>query len=166
MWRREKLESRRGRRDGAEKGVQKSKKKRQWVKKGAIRREESGGGRSSWSPTLLPLSPPHSLPLSLSLFLGKKKRTNATTNLHALLWRPLVFVHICGPADTVGPGWWSLVRRWGFRRQQTVEEEKDRQERWRRRRREKKKTLASPVWSLSCCGKRRKKVRQATPEKL
>lgn len=119
-------------------GCKNLKKKRQRVKKGAIRREESGGGRSSWSPTLLPLSPPHSLPLSLSLFLGKK-RTNATTNLHALLWRPLVFVHICGPADTVGPGWWSLVRRWGFRRQQTVEEEKDRQERWRRRRRRKEK---------------------------
>lgn len=26
----------------------------------------------------------------------------------------VVFVHICGPADTVGAGWWCLVRRWVF----------------------------------------------------
>lgn len=87
--RREKLKSRRGRRDEAEKGVQK------FLKKEAVSKEGSnpkGGVRrgkeqleSHTSPSLSP-----SLPSSLS-FPRKKKRTNVTTNLHALLRRPRCF---------------------------------------------------------------------------
>lgn len=82
------------------KGVHKIFKKggRQRVKEGAIRREESSEGRSSWSPTLRLLS--------LSLLL-EKKRTKCNNNSPcASTALMLLFAHICGllSADIIGQG--------------------------------------------------------------
>lgn len=70
-------------------------------KEGAIRREESGEGRSSWSPTLHSLSPSLSL-----LHLGRKKSAlNVTTTPHAFSLALMVpLLHTLSPYKSTGVG--------------------------------------------------------------
>lgn len=98
---------------------------RQWVKEGAIRREESNEGRSSWSPTLRPLS------LSSP---RKKSALNVITTLHALPSRLCCFLRTSAIGRYYRARLMVLVRRW-LNTTNCEEEEKDRQEEklWQRR---------------------------------